>query len=75
MSTDAEQTRNTDNDWGTVQLPTGKVIPRSEAKEITAMRYECPDPGHSGGYLQPGECRICRQQMVETEMMVRWAQK
>jgi hypothetical protein len=64
-----------ENLWETVQLPSGKEISRTVAEEVKEMRYECPDPGHSGGYPEPGECRICRQPMVQGQMMVRWAEK
>jgi len=63
-----------ENLWETVQLPSGKQIQRTNAGEIKEMRYECPDPGHSGGYPTQGECRICSQKMVEAEMMVRWTE-
>ncbi len=63
-----------ENLWDTVQLPNGKQIQRADAREIKERRFECPDPGHSGGYVTQGECRICGQQMVETEMMVRWTE-
>ncbi len=74
-ATEGERTIPPENLWETIQLPTGKQISRENAEEVTAPRYECPDPGHSGGYPEPGECRICRQQMVETEMMVKWKEK
>jgi len=64
-----------ENLWETIQLPNGKQIPRTNAVEVKEIRWECPEPGHSGGYPKPGECRICKQPMVETEMMVRWAEK
>ena len=66
---------STENHWELVQLSTGKVVRREDAEPVKALRWVCPDPGHSGGYPEPGECRICRQAMVETEMMVKWKEK
>ncbi len=74
-STQEDRTIPPENIWETIQLPTGKEIPRSQAVEVKEIRWECPEPGHSGGYPKPGECRICKRQMVEKEMMVRWAEK
>ena len=77
MSTETppgERTIPPHNLWQTVQLPTGKQIDREQAEQVMAMRYECPDPGHSGGYPEPGECRICGQAMVQAEMMVQWSE-
>jgi hypothetical protein len=63
---------STANHWGVVQLPNGKVIARDQVKPVNELRWECPDPGHTGGFPKPGQCRICRRDMVQVEMMVRW---
>jgi hypothetical protein len=65
---------STANHWGVVQLPNGKVIAREAVKPVNELRWECPDAGHTGGFPKPGQCRICRADMVQVEMMVRWTE-
>ena len=35
----------------------------------------CPEPGHSGGFVKEGVCRICETPLVQEKMMVRWELK
>lgn len=63
---------STANHWGLVQLPNGKVIARDKVRPVEDLRWECPDPGHTGGFVKPGQCRICKTEMVQVKMMVRW---
>jgi len=64
-----------ENHWELVQLPTGKVVRRTEVQPAKAMRWVCPDPGHSGGFVKEGVCRICGTALVQEELIVAWEMK
>lgn len=66
---------STENHWGKVQLSTGKIVSRDEVKPVEELRWVCPEPGHSGGFVKEGVCRICETPLVQEKMMVRWELK